>query len=277
VNPGEYRSTVTAVNSVPTQTLFPFRILYNWGTVMKPYVIESNQQFRPDGPYPVTSNDYTADFIEVKSKGSRASNTRTAEEDKMSKFWSENRQSILWNNIVRKAIENKKLDAWKTARLFALMHVSMAESINSQFNAGYFFYSWRPETAIRLAATDGNNDTEADPAWLPALSETPTSATPSIPGYPNGFAAFGGTTAEILRLFFNSDETSIDVTTSSTNPAVTEPKPTFHFSTYSEAARSNSLSMIYSGWDFRKSVLDGETMGRQIANYVFNHAFKEEE
>jgi hypothetical protein len=277
VNPGEYRSTVTAVNSVPTQTLFPFRILYNWGTVMKPYVIESNQQFRPDGPYPVTSNDYTADFIEVKSKGSRAANTRTAEEDKMSKFWSENRQSILWNNIVRKAIENKKLDAWKTARLFALMHVSMAESINSQFNAGYFFYSWRPETAIRLAATDGNNDTEADPAWLPALSETPTSATPSIPGYPNGFAAFGGTTAEILRLFFNSDETSIEITTSSTNPAVTEPKPTFHFSTYSEAARSNSLSMIYSGWDFRKSVLDGETMGRQIANYVFTHAFKEEE
>jgi hypothetical protein len=35
--------------------------------------------------------------------------------------------------------------------------------------------------------------------------------------------------------------------------------------------------MIYSGWDFRKSVLDGETMGRQIANYVFNHAFKEVE
>ena len=275
--PGAYRSTVTAVNYVPTQNLFPFRILPNWGTVMKPYVIESNQQFRPeDGPYPVTSNEYTADFTEVKTKGARVGSTRTAEEEQIAKFWSENRPSIMWNNIVRKAIENKKLDAWKTARLFALMHVAMAESINTQFNAAYYYYSWRPETAIRLAATDGNANTQADPAWLPYLSETPTSVTPAVPGYPNGFAAYGGTTAEILRLFFNSDATSITITTTSTNPAITELKPSLHFSSYSEAARSNSLAMIYSGWDFRKSVLDGETMGKQIASYVFHHAFREE-
>jgi hypothetical protein len=126
---------------------------------MKPWVIESNQQFRPAGPYAVNSNEYTADFNEVKSKGARVGSTRTAEEEKIGKFWSENRPSFIWNNIVRKAIENKKLDAWKTARLFALMHVSMAESISSQLNAGYHFYFWRPETAIRLAATDGNDNT----------------------------------------------------------------------------------------------------------------------
>ncbi|HZG99467.1 MAG TPA: vanadium-dependent haloperoxidase, partial [Flavisolibacter sp.] len=212
----------------------------------------------------------------VKTKGARVGSTRTAEEEQIAKFWSENRPSIMWNNIVRKAIENKKLDAWKTARLFALMHVAMAESINTQFNAAYYYYSWRPETAIRLAATDGNANTQADPAWLPYLSETPTSVTPAVPGYPNGFAAYGGTTAEILRLFFNSDATSITITTTSTNPAITELKPSLHYSSYSEAARSNSLAMIYLGWDFRKSVLDGETMGKQIASYVFHHAFREE-
>ncbi|HET9745505.1 MAG TPA: hypothetical protein VFP97_07330, partial [Chitinophagaceae bacterium] len=83
-------------------------------------------------------------------------------------------------------------------------------------------------------------------------------------------------TAEILRLFFGTDQTSIDITTTTNNPAVTEPKPSFHFSSFSQAARDNSLSMIYSGWDFRKSVLDGEEMGRQIAAYVFTHAFREE-
>src|SRR5215217_9513525 len=30
INPGQYRSTVTAVNWVPTPTLFGFRILHNW-------------------------------------------------------------------------------------------------------------------------------------------------------------------------------------------------------------------------------------------------------
>ncbi|MEO7446354.1 MAG: vanadium-dependent haloperoxidase [Ferruginibacter sp.] len=275
-NPGEYRSTLTAVNYVPTTSLFPFRLLHNWGTVTRPYVIEGNAQFRPAGPYAVNSNEYTSDFNEVKIKGGRVGGIRSAEEEKIAKFYSENRPSILWNNFVRKAIDNKKLDAWKTARLFALIHVCMAESINSVFNAGYYYYSWRPETAIRLAANDGNVNTEADPAWLPFLSETPTSATPLVPGYPNGFAAYAGTSAEILRLFFNSDETSIYITTTSTNPAVPDPKPSFHYSSFSQAARDNSLSMIYSGWDFRKSALDGEAMGRQIADYVYTHHFLEE-
>ncbi len=274
--PGEYRSTLSAINWVPTQTLVALRNVPNWGTVMRPWVIESNQQFRPAGPYAVNSNEYAADFNEVKSKGARVGSTRNADEEKISKFWSENRPSFLWNNIVRKAIENKKIDAWKTARLFALMHVAMAESISSQLDAGYHYYSWRPETAIRLAATDGNDNTAGDVNWLPFLSEAPVFVTPPVPGHPNGYAAYGGTTAEILRLFFGTDETSIDITTTTTNPAVTEPKPSFHFSSYSQAARDNSLSMIYIGWDFRKSVLDGEEMGRQIATYVFTHAFREE-
>lgn len=276
VNPGEYRSTLSAANWVPTQTLVAVRNLPNWGTVMKPWVIESNQQFRPAGPYAVNSTEYTDDFNEVKLKGARVSSTRTAEEEKIGKFWSENRPSFLWNTIVRKAIENKKLDAWKTARLFALVHVSMAESISSQLNAAYHFYFWRPETAIRLAATDGNANTTGDVNWLPSLSETPVFVTPPVPGYPNGYAAYGGTTAEILRLFFGTDQTSINITTTTTNPAVTDPKPSFHFSSFSQAARDNSLSMIYNGWDFRKSVMDGEEMGKQIASYVYHNHFREE-
>jgi hypothetical protein len=276
INPGEYRSTVTAINWVPTQTLFPFRNVPNWGIVMKPWIIESNQQFRPAPPSAINSNEYTADFNEVKSKGARVGSTRNAEEEKISKFWSENRPSFLWNNFVRKAIESKKLDAWKTARLFALMHVSMAESINSQLNAAYHFYSWRPETAVRLAAIDGNDHTTGDATWLPFLSEAPVFVTPPVPGYPNGYAGYGGATSEILKLFFGSDQTSIDIATTTTNPVVPEPKPSFHFSSYSQAARDNSLSMIYDGWDFRKSVLAGEAMGRKIAAYVFTHAFREE-
>ncbi len=266
-NPGEYRSTLTAVNYVPAQTLFGFRNIPNWGTVAKPWVIESNYQFRPVGPYSVTSNEYMADFNEVKSKGARVGSTRNTEEERIGKFWSDNRPSYIWNEIVRKAIANKKLDAWKTARLFALMHVSMAESISSQLNAGYHFYFWRPETAIRLGGT---------PDWLPALSEVPTFVTAPVPGYPSGYAAYGGATAEILRLFLGTDQTSIDITSTTTNPLVTDPKPSFHFSTFSQAARDNSLSMIYNGWDFRRSALVGEEMGKQIANYVFTHAFREE-
>jgi hypothetical protein len=169
-------------------------------------------------------------------------------------------------------IKSKKLDAWRTARLLALVHVSMAQSINSQMNAGYYFYSWRPETAIRLAATDGNDNTAADVNWLPFLNEAPNVfGTPPVPGYPNGFAVYGGAVTGVLRSFFASDETSISLN------SATLPGQTMHFSTFSQAARENSLSMIYTGWDFRKSVLVGEEMGKQIGEYVFNHHFGENE
>jgi hypothetical protein len=276
VNPGEYRSTLTAVNWQPTKTQFAFRIYYNWGTVVKPYVAESNSQFRPQGPLAINSNEYANDFNEVKSKGARVGGTRTEEEDKAGKFWTDTRSSFFLNLFVSKSIENKKLDAWKTARLFALMHVSVAETINSLFDAAYYYYYWRPETAIRLAASDANNNTQADPDWLPVASEGGPTVSPPLPGYPSSFASFGGATAETLRLFFGTDETSIDITTTSINPVVTEPRPSYHFSSFSEIASSNSNAMIYNGWDFRKSAVDGEKMGRQVAGYVFSHHFKEE-
>ena len=267
--PGEFRSPVFGPGNIYLNP--PVKRIPNWGTVMRPYVVESNEQFRPAAPYAINSVEYTNDFNEIKIKGARVGGIRSTEEEMLARFWSENRPSITWNNFTREVIKTKKMDAWKTARLFALTHVSIAESINTQLNAGYHFYFWRPETAVRLAATDGNNNTEANTNWLPFLNEVPNVfPTPPVPGYPNAYAAYGGATSEVLRLFFESDNIDINLT------SATLPNETMHFSTLSQAARENSLSMIYTGWDFRKSVLDGEELGKQIAGYVFTHAFREE-
>jgi len=267
--PGEFRSPVFGPGNIYLNP--PVKRIPNWGTVMRPYVVESNEQFRPAAPYAINSVEYTNDFNEIKIKGARVGGVRSTEEEMLARFWSENRPSITWNNFTREVIKTKKMDAWKTARLFALTHVSIAESINTQLNAGYHFYFWRPETAVRLAATDGNNNTEANTNWLPFLNEVPNVfPTPPVPGYPNAYAAYGGATSEVLRLFFESDNIDINLT------SATLPNETMHFSTLSQAARENSLSMIYTGWDFRKSVLDGEELGKQIAGYVFTHAFREE-
>ena len=268
--PGEFRSPIMYVGGILKYLQPPVKRISNWGTVMKPYVIKTNQQFRPLGSFAVSSIDYTTDYNEVKAKGARVNALRTETETLMARFWSENRPSITWNNFTREAIKTKKMDAWKTARLFALIHVSLAESINSGFNAMYHFYYWRPETAIRLGATDGNNDTVADVSWLPFLNEVPnTFPTPTQPGYPSSFAAYGGTTAEVLRLFFTSDKTDIYLTSG------TLPGTTMHFVSFAQAARDNSMSMIYTGWEFRKSALDGEKMGRVIGNYVYYNHFQE--
>lgn len=269
--PGEYRSTLAYIGGILGYIQPPVKRVYNWGTVMKPYVILNNEQFRQPGPDAVTTLAYAADYNEVKAKGARVGSTRTAEEASMAKFWSENRPSLTWNNLTREAIKTKKMDAWKTARLFALLHTSIAESINTSLNTAYHFYFWRPETAIRLAATDGNSMTEADAAWLPFVEEIPAAfPSPPQPGYGSSFTGYGGVTAETLRLFFGSDNTNVSLT------SATLPGTSMQFTSFSQAARENSLATIYAGWEFRKSALDGETMGKQIANYVFNNAFRAE-
>ena len=271
--PGEYRSTLPFSN--PVLNLPHTKATPNWGTVVKPFVIQSNGQFRPNGPYPVNSPEYLNDYNEAKQKGARVGSTRTEQEERLAKFWSDIRKPMVWNNFVRNIIATKKLDAWKTARLFALIHTAMADGINATMEAKYHFYYWRPETAIRLGDNDGNSNTVGDDAWLPGVTAlvNPNPLmhvyTPGVPEYPCSFAIDGGAVATILQSFFGSDAISIDFT-SATLPGIT-----LHYTSIEQAARDNSLSKIYAGWYFRKAVLDGEEQGRQIATYVFNYAFRE--
>jgi PAP2 superfamily len=269
--PGAYRSTLPF--SLPTMP--KIKALHQWGTLMKPFVTESNSQFRPLAPHPVNSAAYEADYNEVKVKGGTVGNTRTADETAIGVFWVE-RSSIGWNRFARNIISTKKLDAWKTARLFAVMHTAMVDGVSGCFEAKYYYSFWRPETAIRLGEVDGNNNTTGDVNWLPMYIETPNVAnpalnvyTPPIPDYPSAHANFGGAAAEVLALFFETDFVSVDQT-STTLPGVTR-----QYTSISNAARDNSLSRIYVGFHFRNACLVGEAQGRQIGNYVFNNSFRE--
>lgn len=271
-DPGGYRSTLPVSN--PDLNLPHLRNIPNWGIVMKPFVVQSNDQFRAPGPYTVNSPEYTTDYDEVKSKGAMVGSTRTAEENRLASFWSDNRHHIIWNNFARKILGTKKIDAWKTARLFALIHTAMADGASSMFEAKYHYYYWRPETAIRVA-DDGNPHTASDPAWLPGTiirsqaNPIMNIYTPGVPEYPSSFGILGGITGQILQSFFGSDEISIDMS-STTLPGVT-----LHYNSISKAVSDNSISKIFAGWYFRKASIDGEVQGREIANYVFNHHFQE--
>lgn len=256
--PGAYRQTNTP----------DLRFVPNWGTVMQPWVTSSNYQFRPEGPYAVTSAAYATDYNEVKQKGARENSTRTAAETELAAFWSDNRPSFIWNNVARAAIADKKLDAWKTARYFAIIHTAIADGFNTALEASYYFYFWRPETAIRLGDDDGNPATDGDGTWLPSLNEGGPWVSPPVPEYPSGHAVPGGVVAEVAKNMFGSDAISFQI--SSTNL----PGVTLSYSSVADAARDNSLGKIYAGWNFRKSALDGEGLGNQIAAYVLSHAFQ---
>jgi hypothetical protein len=269
--PGGYRSTLPYSNTA--LGLPKVKAIPNWGTALRPFSVASNSQFRPTAPYSTSSPEYVQDFNEVKNKGARDMHTRTTEETEIGFFWVE-RPSTAWNRYARNILASKKMDAWKTARLFALMNTAMSDAVTGTFEAKYHYFYWRPETAIRLS-DDGNPLTTGNPDWLPSSLEIPAANplmnayTPPMPDYPSAHASLGGAAAEILKSFFGMDEVPVDQT-SGTLPGVTR-----HYNTFSQAARDNSLSRIYVGYHFRKACMAGEEQGKNIGYFVFTHSFRE--
>lgn len=273
--PGVYKSTFPFSNPGALK----LKALYQWAKYMKPFGVLSNDQFRPGPPYgefnqtdAVKTTGYTEDYIEVKTLGNKSTNTRTPEQSEIAVFWVES-TTIGWNRFTRNAVLNKKLDAWKTARLFALQHMSEADAYSGIFDAKYFYNFWRPETAIREGDADGNLNTTGDAAWIPMYPNVPPAPfiTPPIPDYPSGHATAGGASATILRLFFGTDKTLVNQT-SETLPGVTRT-----YTSFLTAARENALSRIYVGYHFRHACLVGEEHGTNVATYIFNNHLQENE
>lgn len=264
--PGAYRQTnVNNLRFIPT-----------WGTLVRPFAVSSNSTFRAPGPDALNSMAYAIDYNEVKAKGARVHSTRTEAEQTLARFWAENRPSIIWNDFIRAAISHKKADAWKTARMLAIMYTAMADGINTVMESKYYFYRWRPETAIREGATDGNDQTEPVAGWLPNLIEVPNAnplgqfVSPPVPEYPSGFAMYGGVAEKVLQWFLGTDQVSVSLSSASL------PGTVLHYSSIAQAAQDNTVGKIHAGWYFRKGAVDGQQMGRNIAGYLIGHHFGEQ-
>jgi len=67
------------------------------------FMVESASQFRTDGPYPLTSAAYAADFNEVKELGSLNSTTRTPEQSHIAVFWQSN-PAANYNGVARRTV-----------------------------------------------------------------------------------------------------------------------------------------------------------------------------
>jgi hypothetical protein len=229
---------------------FDFAAQPSWGRV-KPFIIELGEHAL-DGPYNLHSVAYARDFGYVKAIGSIDSRIRTAEQSEIARFWYED-STLGWNRIANTAIRQQKLDTWSAARAFALVNFAMADGFIAGFDAKYRFRFWRPETAIRADAVDGESVEAAN--WKPFL------ITPPVPDYPSTHTVLGWAAAEVLsdvlgdRVRFKAD-------------SLTLPGVTRHYKGFSAAAQENGLSRIYAGIHFGLAVKDGRRQGRSIGRAV---------
>jgi membrane-associated phospholipid phosphatase len=248
-NPGDYR---------PTPPNFPTPVFTTWGQVT-PFVLDRGDQFRPGPPPPLTSEEYADALNEVQTVGSATSITRTAEQTELGKFWNPPIQNF-WHQIAATVALAHHSDLPTTARLFAALNLSFADSAIAFYDAKYTSRLWRPVTAIRLADTDGNPDTVADPSWLPLAGNT--AADPSYPGAHSTISAAG---ADVLARFYGDGQ--LFSVTSPVLPGVTR-----SFTSFSAAAEEAAVSRIFSGQHTRLDHVAGLGLGHQVAGFVLRNA-----
>ena len=231
---------------------FDFAAQPGWGTVT-PFVIDLRDHAL-EGPLPLTGAHYAKDLAYIKAIGEINSSTRTPEQSEIARFWYED-SPLGWNRIANTAARQHGLDPWEAARVLALVNFAMADGFIAGFEAKYRFRFWRPETAIRAAAEDGNARTQPDATWQPFL------VTPPVPDYPSTHTVLGWAAAEVLiellgdRMRFAAD-------------SLTLPKVTRVYRKFSDAADENGLSRLYAGIHFRDAVKEGRRQGRSVGRSV---------
>jgi hypothetical protein len=282
-------------------SMIPLALGAHWGGC-QPFVLQSTSQFPLPAPPAMTSAAYTTAYNEVKNLGGDGINTptqRTPEQTFIGIFWGyDGTPSLcapprLYNQITVQIADRTKLQPVQFARLLALVNVAMAEAGMTAWQSKYSHDFWRPITGIResdpgtgpTGLGDGNPDTVGDitfhPLGAPASNLLPGSPnfTPPFPAYPSGHATFGGAIFQILRRFYGTDNVSFTFVSDEFNGITRDnggnirPYMPRSFSNLSQAEEENGQSRIYLGihWSFDKT--QGIAQGRNVANYVFDHAF----
>jgi PAP2 superfamily len=237
---------------VPTPPAFLPYLLPQWGFVT-PFAMSSSSQFRPPGPPSLGSEQYAADYKEVKELGALVGSTRTEEQTQIALFWADGAGTETppghWNSIAQIIAASRGNTLEENARLFALLNIAMADAAICAWDAKYTFHFWRPVTAINFA----------EPNWMSFI------VTPPFPDYVSGHSTFSGAAATVLPFFYGTDDLPF-TTSSDFLPGVTR-----SFPTCLDAAEEAAVSRLYGGIHFRSANEDGLQAGITIGEWAATH------
>ena len=233
-------------------------LLAGWGDVA-PFVLKRGDQFRPDGPPALDSEQYARDYNEIFEVGRNSSTTRTMTQTQIAQFWRASPTAI-WNPLIHQALSVQPRGLSETSRAFSLVYLAASDSSVACWDAKYVYNFWRPQAAIAGALADGNDATEADSNWIPLVP------TPPHPDFPSGHSCNSSAIGAVLSLLFG-DDPGVDLT-------VTLSGITREWQTFTEAIDEVIDARVYSGIHFRTADEVGARLGRQVGRFVVTQALR---
>lgn len=261
-----------------------------WGGV-KPFFLNSGDQFRAPAPPAVDSAEYAEAFAETAARGGAPTNiltesTSTDESRFTGNFWGYDAVPLIgvpprmYNQIAAQVADEIIEDPVEYARYLAMVNTGMADVAIAAWDSKYFYNLWRPVTGIRRY--DGNDTTSNDPTWHPVgvsvvNTQTAIRPTPPFPSYPSGHATFAAMLFELMRHFFDGEKAFTFVSDEMNGDGVDpfypdRPRPLVpvRYETLTEAQLENGVSRIYNGVHWQFDNMMGQELGIKIAQFLLN-------
>lgn len=244
--PGEWRPT-SGVND-------PFA----WVAKVRPFVVESGEQFLSKGPRALKSGAYAKEYNEVKELGAVGS-TRTPAQQALVDFFQAN-PIELYSRALRTQAGMEGLDLAQQARLFAKINLSVADAAITCWSDKANWSFWRPQTAIRLGGPEVNPKTEGDPAWTSAIPSPP------YPDHSSGYNCVTGSITEVAEIYFGHGRTTF---------TLVHPNGTIRTYRHFRDVRADTIdARVFQGIHFRSADEQGVGIGRDVARWVDKHALR---
>jgi hypothetical protein len=250
-----------------------------WLGSVQPFLLKSPGQFQPQPPPPLSSTQWVRQFNEVKAYGGATNSLRTSEQTAVARFYTANviRQ---FNLAGRDLASTRALGVAETARLLAMLNTVSADALMSVLNSKYRFLFWRPVTAIDPSAVtadgfgpvpgfdDRNPATAEEPGWRPLVT------TPNHPEYPAAHGTNTSAMAEVFSEFLGTDHIDLDIRGFDAAGAAGNLDAVHHFETAEQLRDEVIDARVWGGVHYRRSAEVGVHLGRKVAHYGLNHAFK---
>ena len=249
-----------------------------WVGNVRRFILQSVDQFLPDPPPSLQSEEWVKAFNQVKAYGAANSSVRSEEETSIARFWSAS--VVRQYNLVGRDLTGTGPNLLKAARLMAMLNIVGADMGMSVIYAKYHYSFWRPVTAIDPTAVtadgfgpvpgydDGNPTTAEQTGWRPLLT------TPGHPEYPAAHGVDVSALAEVLRLFLGTNRIDLDIHGFDPAGPAGNLNAVRHFVTLNELRSEIIDARLWAGLHYHFSGVAGVALGRNVAKYDLAHAFR---
>ena len=251
----------------PTPPSYMDGIEPHWNKI-RPFVIDSANQFKPTPPPPFSMEEDSDFYKEVKEvydiSNEITAKGDTSEEVAIAQFWDCNpyvsvtRGHLMfatkkitpgahWIGIAKIAARKTEADVAKTVYTYTKTSLAIADAFISCWDEKYRSSLIRPETLI---------NTHIDENWEPVLQ------TPPFPEYTSGHSVVSGAAAVALTSIYG-DSFAFDDDTE-----VQYGLPVRSFPSFREAADEAAISRMYGGIHYRTAVEIGVKQGRDLGTFI---------